>query len=98
MLRYDERVEAELRAIRAQMDGEQARREARRAENTLRWHRYNAGLSQTALALAAGVSRHPVRYTEEGRGIPRRSTQQRIAAALGITPQQVREWQQAGVE
>src|SRR5438105_3586082 len=52
----------------------------------LRQHRLAAGLTQELLATRAGLSAHGIRKLEHGTTRPYRATVQRLALALGLSP------------
>lgn len=56
------------------------------AREDLRLARLDLGLSQTALAEAAGVSRETIRRLESGIGGVHPGTAKKIGDALGLTP------------
>lgn len=45
-----------------------------------------AGLTQSQLAVAAGVQQQRISYWEKGRGVPRDHNRIRLARALGVDP------------
>ncbi len=56
----------------------------------LKSHRLAAGLTQETLATRAGISARGIRELEHGETAPRRDTAQRLAQALGLSPEQNR--------
>jgi transcriptional regulator with XRE-family HTH domain len=54
----------------------------------VRRHRLAAGLTQEALAERAGLGVRTLQALEEGESRPRRETARRLAAALGLPPEQ----------
>jgi predicted ATPase len=61
----------------------------------LRHHRLAAGLTQEGLAERAGLAVRSIPGLEAGEHTPQRSTLQRLAEALGLTPEQRRRLQAA---
>jgi transcriptional regulator with XRE-family HTH domain len=62
---------------------------------TLQQARAARGLSQRALAERAGVSESMVARTERGASTPRPGATRRLAAALGLPPEEVEELRRA---
>ncbi len=61
-------------------------------KNPLALRRVAAGLTQTQLAEMAGVKRKQIALLEAGQVIPRRTTAQKIAQALGCEPEDIVAW------
>lgn len=65
------------------LNSAQRRMEAEISGKWLRKFRVEAGLSQTALANACGITAQTIGQYERGINLPMSSTQKRLAAALG---------------
>lgn len=52
---------------------------------TLKEHRERAGMSQAQVARSAGLNERTIRLVEQGKRVPKIATARALAAALGIT-------------
>lgn len=57
--------------------------------NRLQFWRYERKLSQIELAAEAVVPRHRIQLCEQGICLPKPDEQERLAAALGVTPEEL---------